>query len=215
MRAASNRRWARNDAPCGTAARQTAATTAIAATAGPSSVIRRLCPSPSPSSPDVGSTAVAGQRPVHISISVVRIGGDGWDETRRDTTRLDEWDCIEQWQGIFASPDLRVLTPSHSHPLSHPLSHPHPAWPDSPLPGAALVAAPLDEHAGSRINYRLPGSRRPSRPSALSPSRSCPRRPTSVPCPGRLYTMAHVSPQLHLAQHGAGSMATLPRPRRP
>jgi hypothetical protein len=151
-----------------------------------------------------------------LCISVVRIGSHGWDETRQEETRRDEtrrMACIEQWQGIFAS----------SHPRR--LSHPHPAWPDSPLPGAALVAAPLDEHVGSRINYSLPGSRRPWQPSALWPSRSCPGARLAypapalpcpaLPCPGRLYTMAHVSPQLHLAQHGSGSMATLPRPRRP
>jgi hypothetical protein len=110
-----------------------------------------------------------------LCISVVRIGSHGWDETRqeetrRDATRRDEWPAPSNGKAS-----------SHPHTLadSHTLTRPGPT---SPLPGAALVAAPLDEHVGSRINYSLPGSRRPSQPSALWPSRSCPRRPTSVPC---------------------------------
>jgi hypothetical protein len=87
------------------------------------------------------------------------MGGMRRDRKRRDETR--RMACTEQWQGIFASSHPRRL-----HTLTRP-------GPTSPLPGAALVAAPLDEHVGSRIN---------SQPSALWPSRSCPRRPTSVPC---------------------------------
>jgi hypothetical protein len=181
----------------------------VVLTAAPSSVIRRLCPPPSPSSPDVDrQLSPPGSA---LCISVVRMGWDETrhDETRRDSTRLDEGPASSNGK-------------ASSHPHSHTLTRPGPT---SPLPGAALVAAPLDEHAGSRINYSLPGSRRPRRPSALWPSRSCPGARLAypapalpcpaLPCPGRLYTMAHVSPQLHLAQHGSRSMATLPRPRRP
>jgi hypothetical protein len=162
MRAASNRRWARNDAPCGTDC---------------CPVIRHPSPVPVPV-PVVarrGSTAVAaGQRPVHIS----RKNRVGCDETRRDETRRDSTNGLHRAMARH----LRILRRAHPHTLadSHTLTRPGPT---SPLPGAAWVAAPLDEHAGSRINYSLPGSRRPRRPSALWPSRSCPGARLAYPAP--------------------------------